>query len=291
MVTDDLADARGSIVSDWRAECLSALNGIYALWYRDVLRSTRDRVRVSIVLAQPVLMLLLIGAGLAPTIGRMGGSEHGPDFVRFVLPGIVTLAVCSTALLSATSVTWDRQAGFLKEVLAAPIPRWAIVVGKALGGSTTATLRGLLILAIGPLIGAGLSPLAIATIAPVLFLTAFVMSAIGLLFATWLHTPERFQLIVSLIVGPMFLLSGAFFPLANLPALLAPLALINPVSYGVDGVRQVILSEIGVPANVLADLGVRIFGYHLGPGMDLAIVAGFAVSMTALAAYAFSVHE
>jgi ABC-2 type transport system permease protein len=158
-------------------ERFATLNGIYSIWRRDVIRFVRDRSRLIGSLGQPLLFLVVFGSGLSSAIGRLGQTSGMPglNYVQFMFPGIIVMAILFTAIMSAISVVWDREFGFLKEVLVAPVPRWAVAVGKALGGSTTAVFQGVIILVFAPFIGAGLTPLAVVELLPVMFLTAFAM--------------------------------------------------------------------------------------------------------------------
>ncbi|HLH21266.1 MAG TPA: ABC transporter permease [Chloroflexota bacterium] len=271
-------------------ELSAALNGIYTMWYRDVLRFGRDRSRIVGSLMQPILFLIVFGLGLSPAIGSLG---RGGDlsYVQFIFPGIITMAVLFTAIFSAISIIWDREFGFLREVLVAPVPRWAVAVGKMLGGSTTSMVQGLLILVFAPLVGVPLTPLTFLELLPAVFITACALSALGLVIAARMRSMEGFQMVMNFLLMPMFFLSGAVFPLGNLPAWLAVLTRVDPVSYGVDAIRQVVLSQAGVPPAVLGQLGINLFGHPTNVLADLGIVAAFAAVMIVLAVRAFSVQE
>ncbi len=271
----------------------ASLNGIYSIWRREIIRFLRDTSRLIGSLGQPVLFLVVFGSGLSSAIGRVGQTSGMPgmSYVQFMFPGIIVMAVLFTAIMSAISVVWDREFGFLKEVLVAPVPRWAVVVGKALGGSTTAVFQGVVILVFAPFIGADLTPLAVAELLPVMFLTAFAMCSVGLVIAGHMKTMEGFQVIMNFLLMPMFFLSGALFPLVNLPPWLMLLTHINPVSYGVDAIRRIILVNAGVPESTVDQLGVSLFGIPLSIGLDLLVLACFAAVMTVLAMRAFEVQD
>jgi ABC-2 type transport system permease protein len=278
------APARGGELS-------AALNGIYTMWYRDVLRFSRDRSRILGSMAQPVLFLFVFGVGLSPAIGGLGRAAGSPSYVQFMFPGIIAMAVLFTAIFGSISVVWDREFGFLREVLVAPVPRWAMTVGKMLGGSTTAMVQGLLILIFAPLVGVPLTPLTFLELLPATFLTACALSAMGLVIAARMRSMEGFQVVMNFLLMPMFFLSGAVFPLANLPGWMAVLTRLDPVSYGVDAIRQIVLQQAGVPPEVLGQLGINLFGYTTTVLTDLAFVGAFAAVMVALAVRAFSVQE
>jgi ABC-2 type transport system permease protein len=290
MATTASPDTRAVAAPRAGGELSAALNGIYTMWYRDVLRYARDRSRILASLAQPVLFLIVFGLGLSPAIGSLGrGSDL--NYVQFIFPGIITMAVLFTAIFSAVSVVWDREFGFLREVLVAPVPRWAVAVGKMLGGSTTAMVQGLLILLFAPLVGVPLSPLTFLALLPAVFITSCALSALGLVIAARMRSMEGFQMVMNFLLMPMFFLSGAVFPLGNLPAWLAVLTRIDPVSYGVDAIRQIVLQQAGVPPTVPGALGIELFGHTTNVLADLGVVAAFAALMIALAVRAFSVQE
>jgi ABC-2 type transport system permease protein len=277
--------------SNWSAVCSAALNGVYTMWYRDILRFARDRSRIAASLAQPTIFLFIFGTGLSPAMGLLGGGQGSVNYVQFMFPGIITMAVLFTAVFSAISIVWDREFGFLKEVLVAPVPRWAVAVGKALGGSTTAMFQGTLILALAPLVGIALTPISVLALLPVMFITAFALSSLGLVIAARMKSMEGFQVIMNFVMMPMFFLSGALFPLESLPSWLTVLTRINPVSYGVDAIRRIVLSEAGAPAEVVGELGMTVLGQPLNPLIDLLFVGLFAALMISLAVREFRVQE
>lgn len=272
---------------------LSSLNGIYSIWRRDVIRFLRDRSRLVGSLGQPLLFLVVFGSGLSSAMGRFapGTGLGSVNYVEFMFPGIIVMAVLFTAIMSAISVVWDREFGFLKEVLVAPVPRWAVAVGKALGGSTTALFQGIVILVFAPFVGASLTPLAVLELIPTMFLTAFAMSSVGLVIAARLKTMEGFQVIMNFLLMPMFFLSGALFPLGNLPGWLLVLTRIDPVSYGVDAIRRIILTDSGLPNDVVDQLGISVFGAPMTVEFDVLLLTAFAAIMLLLAMRAFEVQD
>lgn len=201
------------------------------------------------------------------------------------------MAVLFTSIMSAISIVWDREFGFLKEVLVAPVPRWAVAIGKALGGSTTALLQGTIMLIFAPLVGVPITIVTIMLLIPAMFLTAFALSALGLVVATHLKTMEGFQMVMNFLLMPLFFLSGALFPLGQLPGWLAVLTRVDPVSYGVDAIRQVVLLQGGNPSVVVNTLGLTLFGRSLSVAGDLAVVTAFAALMTVLVVHGFSQQE
>lgn len=224
------------------------LKAIYTIWYRDVLRFTRDRARIIASLGQPLLFLFVFGGGLSPAMSGLAGGEL--DFTSFLFPGIIAMAVLFTAIFSAVSIVWDREFGFLKEVLVAPVSRTAVALGKVAGGSTVAMFQGVIILLLAPLIDISLSVGQIVVLLALLWLTAATMTSLGVLIAARMHSMEGFQVVMNFVLMPMFFLSGAFFPLQGVPLWMEWLARIDPMTYGVDPIRQVALRG-SVPAQVL----------------------------------------
>jgi ABC-2 type transport system permease protein len=261
------------------------LRGIYIIWYRDVLRYSRDRARIVASLGQPLLFLIVFGAGLSASLGAGLTQQLGNvSYVRFLYPGIISMAVLFTSIFSAMSIVWDREFGFLRELLVAPVSRAAVVLGKALGGSTIAMFQGAILIILAPIIGIGLNPLLVVELLALMFLVAFAITSVGILVASRLQTMESFQMIINFLVMPMFFLSGAFFPLRQLPRWMAVVTRLDPVAYGVDPLRRLLLGSTLAP-------GIQIGGHHLGTMEDIAILAVFAVVMLLLAMRSFESTE
>jgi ABC-2 type transport system permease protein len=230
------------------------LKGAYTIWYRDVLRFLRDRTRVATSLAQPLLFLFVFGGGLAPAMSSLGGGNL--SFTEFMFPGILGMTVLFTSIFSAVSIVWDREFGFLKEVMVAPVSRAAVAVGKVAGGSTVAMFQALIVLVLAPLIHIKLSAVQLLVLVGLMLLLAAVMTSFGILIAARQRTMEGFQMIMQFLLMPMFFLSGALFPLHGVPLWMSVLSMIDPVTYGVDPLRQVALRE-SVPAQILQTLSLH----------------------------------
>ena len=195
-------------------------------------------------LMQPLLFLFVLGTGLS---SLFSGTDAGEINVRtFLFPGVLTLAVLFTAVFSAGSIVWDREFGFLREMLVAPVGRWAIVVGKVVGGATVATFQGLLLLALAGLVGVPYNPIMMLLVVAELMLIALMITAFGVMIAARIKTFQAFMAMTQVLMLPMFFLSGALFPLNNLPAWLTILTHINPLTYAVDLVRRTIFAFIDV---------------------------------------------
>ncbi|HNS71661.1 MAG TPA: ABC transporter permease, partial [bacterium] len=216
-----------------------------------------DRSRLVSSVAQPLIWLLLIGTGFGATFGKVGDLQY----IQFMFPGILVMTLLFSSMFSAISIIWDREFGFLKEMLVAPISRTSIAIGKSVGGATRSTIQGLIILVFSPLIGINLTLTKFLMVVPLMFFISFTISGIGIIIAARMESFEGFNLIINFIIMPMFLLSGAIFPIANLPSWLSAVVNINPLSYGVDIMRWVItgVTERGPALDLMALLVVCIF--------------------------------
>jgi ABC-2 type transport system permease protein len=266
------------------------------VWYREILRYLRDWVRIITSLVQPLLFLFIFGSGLASSFNPTGAGSHGVagvSFQTFIFPGVLSMAVLFTAIFSAISIVWDREFGFLREMLVAPISRTSIVLGKTLGGSTIAMFQGTLMLVFAPLIGVSLDAGLVITLMLEMLLLAFAMTSLGIVIASRMQSMESFSVVVQFVLMPMFFLSGALFPLRNVPDWLAFLSKFDPVSYGVDPLRQAILSTLNLPPFVSSQLGlgVQVFGTTLSVAAELLIVGALGVIFVSWAALSFRKQE
>ena len=244
---------------------------IYILWLRELKRYTRSRAQMIASLGQPVLYLLALGFGMGPVYAQAG---HG-SYMQFLAPGVIGMTVLFSAIFSGMGLLWDRQFGFLKETLVAPVPRILIMAGRTLGGATVAMLQGLLV-AIVCLV-AGFRPVSLAMV-PVglafMLMIAIVFAALGTAIGSALKDMQGFQMTMNFLVMPIFFLSGALFPLNNLPKVLAWITSADPLAYGIDGMRSALL-------------GIT----HFGPVIDGSVLACVALLFLSLGAYSFSKLE
>lgn len=244
---------------------------IYILWLREVKRYLRSRAQIIASLGQPLLYLVVLGFGLGPTFEKAGGGSY----VQFISPGIIGMAVLFTSIFSGIALLWDRQFGFLKETLVAPVPRLQIMIGRTLGGATIAIMQGTLVVIISLI--AGLRPLNWTSVPLALgFMVAIaiVFAALGTALGASLQDMQGFQLVMNFLVLPIFFLSGALFPLRNLPAALKFATRLDPLSYGVDGLRGA-LNGAG----------------YFGMGFDAIALAVAAVLLLCLGAWRFTKIE
>ena len=214
------------------------MRAIYILWLRELKRYVRSRAQIVASLAQPMLYLLVLGFGMGPVFQRAGNG----NYLQFMAPGVIAMTVLFSSVFSGLGLLWDRQFGFLKETLVAPVPRLQIMIGRTLGGATVAILQGLLVTLICVL--AGFRPNHFSAI-PLAFgfmvLIAVLFAALGVAIGSGLQDMQGFQLIMNFLVLPIYFLSGALFPLTGLPAVLGYVTKADPLSYGVDGMRNVLL--------------------------------------------------
>jgi ABC-2 type transport system permease protein len=231
----------------------------------------------------PLLFLFVFGSGLSARMGVIGG---GFDFTQFMYPGIIGMTVLMNSFMSGVSLVWDREFGFLKEVLVAPISRAAVATGKTLGSATIASIQGVLILVFAPLIGVSLSLGMVLALLPLMLLLAAALGSFGVLLATRIRSMEAFQATMQMLMFPMVFLSGAFFPLQGLPQWMNVLVKVNPATYGIAPIRQVVLG-----ATPDAVYGVSLFGYTLTLWNEIAILAAFGAVMIILAIWSFGRQE
>jgi ABC-2 type transport system permease protein len=273
------------------------LRAIYIIWYRDILRFWRDRMRLIGSLAQPLLFLIVFGTGLSSALSGAGGGFNGgatgSDFgyTQFIFPGIIGMSILFSAIFGAMSIVWDREFGFLKEVLVAPIDRSAVAIGKALGGATQAMVQGLILLVLSPIVGVKLTVVSVLLVIVFSFLLAFSLSALGVLIASRMKSMQGFQVVMNFLMMPIFFLSGSLFPLQGLPDWMTVLTRLDPASYGMDPLRRVMLDGAGLPAAALDRLSLTIGDYVLPLWLEALVLLAFGVLVLALAVRNFRVRD
>ena len=240
---------------------------IYILWLREIKKYSRSPAQIVASLAQPTMYLLVLGFGLSPVFQQSGQGSY----LQFMAPGVIGMSILFTSIFSGIGLLWDRQFGFLKETLVAPVPRLQIMAGRTLGGATIALIQGTLVLTICLIAGFRPSVAAVPIAIAFMLLISIVFAALGTTIGSRLQNMQGFQLIMNFMVMPIFFLSGALFPLANLPRGLEIATRLDPLSYGIDGLRGALLGTS-----------------HFGIGMDFGILGAVAVVFVALGAYSFS---
>jgi ABC-2 type transport system permease protein len=218
---------------------MSELRGIYSLWQREIKRYLRERTRLISSFFQPLLWLIIFGAGLGLTVQ----NRTGINYQDFIFPGIICQTLLFTSMFMGISVIWDRQFGFLKEILVAPISRVSIFIGKMLGTSTDSMIQGIVVFALGFLIGIKITLPMFIMVLPLMLIITLGLVCIGLTLASFMNSLESYGTIVTFVNLPMFFLSGALFPVNNLPSWIQWVVYINPLTYGVDALRTVILGR------------------------------------------------
>ena len=242
---------------------LNNLSGIYILWYREILLYIRNHIKFFTSIFLPILFLIFFGTGLK-TIFPMVSLPY--DFSEFFFPGILALSVTTMALTSTMSIVWDREFGFLKEILVSPVPRSHIALGKILGAATTGLIEGILLLLAAPLLGINFSTKLYFIGLAIIFLIAYGMASLGIVLTARMKRIESFSFIIQLIIAPMVFLSGAFFPINNSPLWMVNLSKFNPLTYGINSLRWAILSDTLTPTaitqlttnNFVSSLGILI---------------------------------
>lgn len=276
------------------------LRAIYIIWYRDILRFWRDRMRLIGSLAQPLLFLIVFGTGLSSALSGAGGGFNGglggaagSDFgyTQFIFPGIIGMSILFSAIFGAMSIVWDREFGFLKEVLVAPIDRSAVAIGKALGGATQAMVQGLILLVLSPIVGVKLTVVSVLLVIVFSFLLAFSLSALGVLIASRMKSMQGFQVVMNFLMMPIFFLSGSLFPLQGLPDWMTFLTRIDPASYGMDPLRRVMLEGAGLPAAALDRLSLTIGDYVLPLWLEALVLLAFGLVVLTFAVRNFRMRD
>jgi len=266
------------------------LRAIRMVWKRELIRFGRNRLRIITALVQPVLFLFVLGTGLSSLVSRGIPTSGGVNFKTFMFPGVVAMTVLFTAIFSAVSIVWDREFGFLREMLVAPVRRGALVAGKCAGGATVATLQALIMLALAGLVNVPYSPLLLLTLAGEMLLAAVTITALGTALASRMAQVESFQVVMQFVVLPLFFLSGALFPVQGLPAWLGVLTRLDPLAYIVDPMRRAVFAHVHTTPQIAKVFGATLTwgSWHLPVGLELGITAAFAAVMLTVAVVAFS---
>jgi ABC-2 type transport system permease protein len=261
----------------------------FVVWQRELIRFGKDRARMVSSLVQPVLFLFVLGVGLSSVVS----AGRGFNFTTFLFPGVLATSVLFSAAFSGISMVWDREFGFLREMLVAPVSTSAILVGKCLGGATVATLQSLVLLALAGLVGVPYSPVMLVELVGLLFLMAFMITALGLMLAARVKQVQSAMPMVQLIITPLMFLSGALFPLSGLPTWLAVLTHVNPMTYAVEPMRSVVFDHLQVAPAVRAtfDPGIHWGHWSVPVGLQVVLVAAACVALLAAAVARFARTE
>ncbi|MDO9334433.1 MAG: ABC transporter permease [Dehalococcoidales bacterium] len=259
--------------------------GIWVIAYRDLLRFLQERTRLISAFAMPILFLIIFGAGFKNVIGPMA---PGVDFVQFIYPGIIAMTTLMVSLMSGLSIVWDREFGFLREVLVAPLSRSSIVLGKVIGTAIISLGQTVIMLVLAPFLQVELSLILILKLIPILIIISIAISGLGILMASRMRSQQGFQLLVQIVIMPMTFLSGVLFPVNNVAVWLSVISKLNPLTYGVDAVRQIFLGVTTTPTQAI---GVTVFGHTMGVLEDTLIVIGLGIIFLVLAVLSFSKQD
>jgi ABC-2 type transport system permease protein len=253
---------------------------IWVIAYRELLRFVQDRPRMFSSFSMPIIFLIIFGAGFGRLIGQM---MPGVDYIQFMYPGILAMTVLMTSVMSGVSIVWDREFGFLKEVLVSPLSRSGVLVGKAVGAATIAIIQGAIMLVLAPIVNVPINLGTVLALLPLLLILSLALSGLGLLIGARMRSQQGFQIVMQLVIFPMMFLSGIFFPVSGVATWLEVLSKLNPVTYGIDAIRQVFLgTEVA---------GVTVFGHTMGIVDSAIVVAMAGVVFLTTAIWAFNKQE
>lgn len=267
------------------------LQVVRVIWLREVLIYFRDRPRMISAFTMPVIMLVMFGEGLGNSIAQLPGDI---GYRQFIFPGMVAMIVLMNSVFSGVSIVTDRQFGFLREILVAPVSRTAICIGKISGGATVALVNGAVMFAIAPILGIDITIEVVAKLLPLIALVSFMLTGLGVALGSRLRSVESFQMLSQVAIFPAMFLSGIFFPINNVPAWMDVLVKINPVTYAVAPIREIALSEqlAAVPADAPFQIThVEWFGYTLSTWEELGVVLVFGALMLTIAIRAIRTTE
>jgi ABC-2 type transport system permease protein len=268
----------------------SEVRAIKVVWQREVIRYFSDRLRILTTLVQPLLFLFVLGAGLQ----RLSSAgTHGVDLKTFIYPGVLAISVLFTAMFSAASIVWDREFGFLREMMVAPVRRSSIVIGKCIGGASVAGVQGIIVLCLAGVVHVPYSPVMIVEILVLQLLLAFSVTAFGVMLAVRIKQMQSFMGIMQMVVTPMFFISGALFPVAGLPAWLTVLNRIDPLTYAVDPMRRIVFDHLHLNplARAALDPGVHWWSYRVPTLVETGVVLVLGLLMLGVAIWEFSATE
>jgi ABC-2 type transport system permease protein len=268
----------------------SELRAIKIVWRREMIRFVNDPLRIATSLVQPLLFLFVLGSGLQHL---SSAGTHGVSLRTFIYPGILCISVMFIAMFSAASIVWDREFGFLREMMVAPVRRSSIVIGKCLGGATVASAQGVIVVALAGAVHVPYDPVLIVGVLGLQLLLAFTITAFGVMIAIRIKQMQSFMGVMQMIVMPMFFISGALFPASGLPGWLEVLNRIDPLTYAVDPMRRLVFSHLSVSpaARHALDPGITWWGWHVPAGVEALVIAVLGVLMLGIAIWEFSSTE
>ncbi len=268
----------------------SELRAIKVVWRRELIRFRSDRLRIVTSLVQPLLFLFVLGSGLQQL---SSASTHGVDLKTFIYPGILCISVMFTAMFSAASIVWDREFGFLREMMVAPVRRSSIVIGKCFGGATVAASQGLILLALAWAVHVPYSLTLVVGVFALQLLLAFSITAFGVMVAARIKQIQSFMGVMQLVIMPMFFISGALFPVTGLPGWLAVLNRLDPLTYAVSPMRTLVFNHLDLSKAAESTLnpGITWFGWTVPTGLEIFVIFALGMIMLGIAIWEFNAGE
>jgi ABC-2 type transport system permease protein len=266
------------------------LRAIKIVWKRELIRFSKDKLRIITAMVQPFLFLFVLGTGLS----RLASAgTHGVNLRTFVYPGVLCMAVLFTAMFSAASLVWDREFGFLREMMVAPVRRSSLVLGKCLGGATVACFQGIIVLCLAGLVGVPYNAVLILEIFVLQLILAFTITAFGVMVAARIKQIQSFMAVTQMVMMPMYFLSGAIFPVSGLPQWLTILNRLDPMTYAVDPMRRLVFNHLRISAAArrALDPGVTWWGWHVPTLLEAGVVAAIGMVCLGVAIVEFSGRE
>ncbi|MFZ0385886.1 MAG: ABC transporter permease [Solirubrobacteraceae bacterium] len=265
----------------------SELRAIKIVWKRELIRYFSDRLRIVTALVQPLLFLFVLGSGLQQL---SAASTHGVAYKTIIFPGILAISVLFTAMFSAASIVWDREYGFLREMMVAPIRRSSIVIGKCLGGATVAGTQGVIVLCLAGAVHVPYNPVMIIEVLVLQLLLAFAITAFGVMIAVRIKQMQSFMGVTQMVMTPLMFISGALFPVVGLPVWLTVLNRVDPLTYAVDPMRRIVFQHLNISpaARQALDPGITWWGWRVPTLVEAAVVVVLGLAMLGIAIWEFS---
>lgn len=262
------------------------VRAIKVVWHREMIRFSQDRVRIVTALVQPLLFMFVLGTGLS---SLTKGSTGDVNLRTFMFPGVLALSVLFTAMFSAISIVWDREFGFLREMLVAPVRRSSILIGKCCGGATVATIQGMIVLLLAPIVGVPYAPVMLATLIVEMLILGFAVTAFGLVLAARVKQIQAMMGLMQMVLMPLMFLSGALYPLTHLPTWLNTLVHVNPITYAVHPLRDAVFVHIDADPAAVAALNPPLtwWGWPVPDLLQIGVVVGAGLAFLAIAVWEF----
>lgn len=288
MANTSIASVQGVIVP--KGGIVHEIRAALVVWEREMIRFSRDKTRVIAQMVQPLLYMFVLGGGLSALVAS---STGGVDFKTFLFPGVVAMSVLFTASFSGISMVWDREFGFLREMLVAPVSTAAILTGKCLGGASVATIQGVVVLLLAPLVGVPYDPLLMLEMLVLMFIMSFMITALGLVLSSRVKQVQSAMPLVQMIITPLMFLSGALFPLSRLPAWLTVVTHLNPMTYAVEPMRAAVFDRLTLTpeARAILDPGIWWGSFQVPVWLQVIVVIASGLALLGVSVKVFARTE